>query len=340
MATLSRRGVLAATPAALLAACEPKIPMTVSATPPLDIEELGRAAESIAARVAPGVMGVGVMNLESGQSYLLNDDRPFPMAGMAMLPIAAAVLAEADSGRLSLDEPLSVLEEQLSPGVSAVAAAWPGRRDYTAMGLLEAATTQDDSTARDVLLKRIGGPGAVTAWLASKRLIGLRVDSYARDQLTRAYGMPSARPAWRAPAAFAAARDAVPTQQRLAAARAFMRSDQDSATPRGLLEFFQRLDRQELLTPASTQRLLRLLRRTRPGPLRAGLPETAFLAHQPARLGPVQGLTLAHHDAGLATLADGRVYAIVTLVSGATSALAAQDALTADLARAAILAAG
>jgi beta-lactamase class A len=341
-ATLTRRGLLVAAPAGLLAACEARMPVTVSTTPKLDIEGLSEAVDGIAARAAPGVLGVGLMNLESGQAFLRGDDRPFPMAGVAILPLAAAAFAEIEAGRLSLPERITILEEQLSPGPSAVAAAWPGRNAYSVEELLAAAVVDGDTTAADVLLKRIGGPGAVTAFLTTKKVPGVHIDSYARDQLTKPYGMASSRPDWRNPAAYAAARAAVPPEARLAALRAYLADPRDSATPRGMIEFLQMLDRQELISPDSTRRLLSMMGRATAGAvrIRAGLPASAFLAHRPGTMDPEQGIAPVHSDVGIFTLADKRAYGLAVFLSGAPLDDAACDRIIADVTRAAVKAVG
>lgn len=339
-ATLSRRGLLAAAPAGLLAACEPKMPLTVSTTPKLDIEGLQRAVDEVAASVRPGVLGVGLMNLESGQTFLELDDRPFPMAGVARLPLAGAVFAEIDAGRLSLPERLTILEEELSPGPSPIAAAWPERNAYTVEQLLEAALVGGDTTAADVLAKRIGGPGVVTAWLVGRKIPGVRADSYVRDQLTATYGMASSQPAWRDPQAYRAALAAVPADRRRAAVEAVMRGARDSATPRGTVELLQMLDRQELVSRDSTRRLLALISRAPGGALRQGLPADAFLAHCPGALPADQGLRPAWNDVGIFTLADKRSYALAVFLSGAALDDTGCARVVAQVARAATKAVG
>lgn len=342
MATLSRRSVLAAAPAGLLGACEPKMPMTVSTTPKLDIEGLLRAVDGIAAAARPGELGVGLMNLESGQSFLTNPDRPFPMQSVFKLPLAAAALAEVDAGRLAMTERLTILGEQLSPQHSPIATAWPGRRDYTVQALLEAVLVDSDNTAADVLMKQIGGPGVVTAWLDARRVPGVRVDRYERELQPEIYGMPPFRPAWRDPAAFAAAHAAVPPAARMAAMRRYMADPRDTATPRGMLEFLQRLDRGELLSPNSTRSLMALMSRTTRGNgrIRAGLPASAFLSHRPGTSGVDQGLSTAHNDVGIFTLADKRSYALAVFLSGATLDDTGRDRVIAQVTGAAVRAVG
>lgn len=341
-ATLDRRALLAAAPAGLLAACEPKMPVTVATTPKIDLEGLTRAVGAIAGQARPGVLGVGLTNLESGQTFVFNGDRRFPMQSVFKLPLAAAVLAEVDAGRMLLTEPFYLLEEQLSPPFSAIAAAWPGQREYTAQALFEAMVLDSDNTAADVLMTRVGGPGAVTAWLTGRHVPEVRVDRYERELASEAYGLPPFRPAWRDAALFARARAAAPPAERLAAMRRYMADPRDTATPRGMLEFLQMLDRQELISPAATKRLIELMGRAQRGRarIRAGLPKDAFLAHRSGTSGVDQGISTAHNDVGLFTLADRRSYALAVFLSGSTLDEAGRDRIIAEVTRAAVRAIG
>lgn len=318
------------------------MPGTVSRTPKIDEAGLDAAVARIAEAAAPAALGVGLMNLESGQVYAFEGERHFPTQSVFKLALGAAALSEAEAGRLSLDEPFQLSEEQLSPPHSPIAAAWPGRRDYSAAELLAAAVTDSDNTAADVLMRRIGGPGALTAWLKSKHVHGVRVDRYERELQPQVYGMASFRPTWRTGEAFAAARDAIPPEARMAAMRAYMADPRDTATPRGMLSFLLALQRGELLGPDQTARLLALASQpTRAGArIRAGLPPDAKLAHKPGTSGSDQGLTPAHNDVGLFTLADGRVYALAVFLSGSTLEEAARDRLIAQVTAAAVRAVG
>jgi beta-lactamase class A len=263
------------------------------------------------------------------------------MQSVFKLPLAAAAFSEIEAGRLAFTERTTILEEQLSPLHSPIAAAWPGRSAYTIQELLEAVVVESDNTAADVLMKRIGGPGAVTAWLDTRRIAGVRVDRYERELPSDVWGMPSFRPDWRDPARFAAARDAVPAPMRLAAMRRYMADPRDTATPRGMLELLQRLDRQELLSADSTRRLLALMGRTTRGKdrIRAGLPADAFLAHRPGTSGTDQGLSAAHNDVGIFTLSDKRAYALAVFLSGSTLDDTGRDRVIAQVAAAAVAAA-
>ncbi len=337
-ASLSRRVLLAAGSSALLAACGEQPNITVSRTPPLAGEQLVTDIEAIARAARPGLLGVSLMNLENSEVFLQEGERPFPMQSVFKAPLGAAVLGEVDAGRLSLDESFLLEAGHLSPPFSPIAAAWPTRRDYTARQLLEAAVGRSDNTAADVLLKRIGGPGAVTAWLDGRRLDEVRIDRYERELQPQIYGMASFRPDWRTDAAFLRARDSVPPQTRLAAIRRYLTDPRDTATPRGILDFLGMLHRGELLTARSTQLLLGIMTHTATGPnrLRAGLPMDALLAHKTGTAGTDLGINPATADIGIFTLADRRAYAIAVFLAGSTADEATRDRIIADVARTAV----
>lgn len=325
-----------------LAACRKRLAITASRTPPLEVERLNRDVAALAGRARPGILGVALINLESGQNWSWAGDRPFPMQSVFKAVLAAAALAEVDAGRLSLTEAMTLADIQLSPPHSPIADAWPARTSYTIEELLNASVLDSDNTAADVLMKRIGGPGAVTGWLQAKRVEGIRIDRYERELQPEIYGMASFRPAWRGEAAFAATQAGVPTEVRMRAMTAYMADPRDTATPRGIATFLSMLDAGELISPASTRRLLNLMAEV-PGAadqLKAGLPRDARFGHKPGTSGTDQGLTPVFNDVGIFTLSDLRSYAVAALLTGSTASDYARAALFADIARALVAAVG
>jgi beta-lactamase class A len=337
-ASLGRRDLLIGGASLALGACGREKRLTASRTPRLDMKLLDREVAALGARVAPGVLGFGLMNLESGEFWVRLGDRTFPMQSVFKLPLAAAVLNEVDIGQLKLDEVLTVQADDLSPAWSPVADAWPARTTYTALELLIAAVGNSDNTAADLLMKRIGGPGVVTAWLQARKVDEIRVDRYERQLQPDVYGMASFRPAWKGEAAFGAAMATVAPARRHAAMLTYMADPRDSATPRGMLGFLRKFDGGELLSPASTRRLLSIMLGSPRGAdrIKAGLPKGASFAHKVGTSGTDQGLNAAYNDVGIFTLKDGRSYAIAAFLTGSTSPEAARAALFADLGRLAV----
>lgn len=319
--------------ALLLAACGGETD-TVARTPPLDIKVLDKGITQLADRVE-GRLEVAVQNIDGGETWARNAEQTFPLQSVFKAPLGAAVLAEVDSGRLSLDEVLTISDMELSPPLSPISQAWPGRTTYTVRELLVAAVRDSDNTAADVLMRKIGGPGALKSWLVEHQIIGLRIDRYERELQVEAIGMPSFRPAWRTAEAFEAAKRAVPEAQRRAAWEAYAADPRDTTIASGSLNFLRQLSTGQLLSPASTKLLLGLMTETRTGAnrLKAGLPEGASLAHKTGTSGTNFGVTVATNDIGILTLKDGRKYAVVVLLADSTADLKTREAVIAEAMR-------
>ncbi|RAK56514.1 class A beta-lactamase [Phenylobacterium deserti] len=341
-ASLPRRNLLIGGLALAAAACQNNAPLTASDSRPMKLDALEAEVGRIADRCRPGVLGVGLMNLENLETWLLNGERPFPMQSVAKLPLGAAVLAEMEAGHLRLDEVVQVQETDLSPPFSPVADAWPQRTQWTVRELLAEAVGQSDNTAADLLMRRVGGPGAITAWLVSERIEEVRLDRYARELQPQSVGLMPFRSAWRGEAAYLQAITAVPPAQQQAATARYMADPQDTATPRGMLNFLQKLDSGQLVSPASAQLLLTLLKQNTAGAtrLRAGLPPNASLFHKSGTSRTIQGVNPATNDVGVFTLPNNRSYAIAVFLSGTSLDGVALDQIIAEIARAAVRAAG
>src|SRR5581483_8470154 len=204
--TVSRRA-LAVSAGAALAACGRKPLIAGRRSPPLDVKRLNDGFPALVARARPGIFSAGVTNLETGQTWYWNMGRPFPLAGAAALPLAAAALAAIEARQLALSERVTFSAVDLSAPFSAINRKWPTPPDgYSASipvsTLLTLALIWSDNTAADVLAKRIGGPSAVNAFLDEKGATDVRIDRYAREVAVESAGMPTFRPAWKDEAAF------------------------------------------------------------------------------------------------------------------------------------------
>jgi beta-lactamase class A len=332
---VGRRDLLAGGLTLALAACQREAPLTASRTPRLDMDGLNRDVAALAKSALPGALGVGLTNLESGEHFTFEGDRRFPMQSVFKLPLGAAALAEIDAGRLSPSETMTVTDETLSPFWSPIAQAYPSRTTYSVDEMLAAAVRDSDNTAADMLMKRIGGPGAVTAWLTAQRIMEIRVDRYERELQMDRLGMASFRAAWATPAAMQAAIATVAPAKRRAATLAYLADPRDTATPRSMLNFLAKLDASQLVSPASTRKLMALLMSTPRAAdrIRAGLPKAATFAHRPGSSGADLGLTAAFNDVGVFVLPDRRSYACAAFLTGSTASDQHQAALFAELGR-------
>ena len=210
---------------------------------------------------APGEIGVAAVDLASGDLVSINGDQPFPMASTVKIAIAANYLAQVEHGRRSLDDMIG------------------GR---SAARLMEAMIIRSDNPATDLLLRDLGGPATVQAWLTQHQLSGIRVDR-SIAQLLRA--------------------------------RRDLRDIRDSSTPQAMVELLRRIDDGGLLRPSSRSYLLGLMARCKTGRnrIRGLLPAGTPVEN---KTGTLSGLST---DVGFITLPGGRRLAVAFFARGGTN---------------------
>lgn len=162
---IDRRTFLAAgASAALAAGCRAASPAK-SASPAETAIEARRRLEAIRATLGPGGrLGVAAIDTGTGRKLHFDADSLYSMASTFKLPLAAAVLAQAEQGKLSVDE-------ELPFGPGRPLANSPTVEANLALGrlpiwqLCAAAVEVSDNSAANLLLRRIGGPEAVTRFV-------------------------------------------------------------------------------------------------------------------------------------------------------------------------------
>jgi beta-lactamase class A len=315
------------------------------------LEHIERTLRRIAERAA-GRIGIAVRHLESGDAVSVRGGDRFPMASVYKLPIAIQLLSMVDRGEISLDIPVTVTLADLRPGYSPLGdtlADTMVRRLATAPSdkpadaatlplgtLLARMVAHSDNTASDLVLHRAGGPAAVTARLRSLGISEMRVDRPESQLLLDFYGVSSAPPAGRWTLAEVERRmDAVRPLRRRAAAERFARDPRDTATPDAMATLLARLQRGELLSPRSTERLLSLMTETPTGAsrLKGLLPRGTSVAHKTGTTGSTGGRTAGVNDAGIITLPDGTHLVVVVFVKDAPGDVPTAETAIARLAR-------
>jgi beta-lactamase class A len=209
----------------------------------------------------PGDVGVAAVDLKSGELVTINGGKPYPMASTVKIAIAANYLAQVEHGRRSLDDKIG---------------------GQTAARLMEAMIINSSNPATDLLLRDLGGPKTVQAWLTQNNLTGLRIDR-SIAQLLRAK------------------RD--------------LHDIRDSSTPEAMVELLRRLDGGQLLRPWSRSYLLGLMSRCKTGKnrIRGLLP---FGTPVENKTGTLNGLTT---DVGYITLPGGRRIAVAFFARGGSN---------------------
>lgn len=265
-------------------------------------------------------------------------DRRFSLQSVMKLVVGAAAMDAVDRRGWRLDDEVVLRRENLSLHVQPLAAIVRERGELrTTLGdLIERAVAESDSAATDFLFDRLGGAPAIRRFLERAGVANaLRVDRDERHLQTEITGV-SWRPEFVDSAELQRARDRVAREQKRAAFDAWLADPRDTATPRAMAAFLNRLARGALLSKASTEHLLGVMRRTRTFPtrLRAGVPADWTVAHKTGTSDDFDGLNGVTNDVGILTTPDGRTIAIAVFLAESRRPATERDAALAAAARA------
>jgi len=185
-------------------------------------------------------VGVFAQDLQSGRSVAYHADDLFLLCSTFKLALAMDVLARVDRGAERLDHALAFTAHDVlahSPALE----AHPRGGAVSIEALLTSLITQSDNGAANLLLRRVGGPPAVTRFVRGLGIAPFRLDRYEPDLNVAAPG-----------------------------------DRRDTASPRAMVALAARLVRYPVLAPTSNARLIRWLRgsRTGSGRIRSVTPAT------------------------------------------------------------------
>ena len=186
----------------------------------------------------PARLGVCFLDTVTGDVSGNRMEESFALCSTFKLALVSAYLREADQGRINLDEVLAYTEADLLPWA-------PVTRKNLAKGglsiatLAQAAQEMSDGVAANLLVRRLGGPAAVTAKIREMGDTVTRLDRYEPD-----LGL-------------------------------VLSADlRDTTSPIAMAQLVRRITTGDILQHSSRERLLRWMRNTNTGSnrLRAGLP--------------------------------------------------------------------
>jgi beta-lactamase class A len=197
-------------------------------------------------------VGIAAIDLTTGDYVGIRGDQRYPMASTVKIAVAANYLVQVEHGRRTLDDMI---------------------RGHTARYWMQAMMVRSDNLATDVLIRDLGGPATIQAWLAQNGVHGLRIDRNIAGLL-------------------AAKRDLYDVR--------------DSATPKAMVELLRRIDKGNLLRASSRAHLLDLMAQCATGKnrIRGMLPYGTLVQH---KTGTLSNYT---SDVGFITLANGRRLAV------------------------------
>jgi len=137
------------------------------ATPAAAAARAERELKEIRKRIG-GRLGVHALDSQSGKRFGIDDTSRYAMASTFKLPLVAALLWQVDHGAFTIEHTLPVARDDLLPNSPAVEAkVSAGETRMTVRELCTAVVTVSDNAAANVLLKGIGGPPGLTAFMVS-----------------------------------------------------------------------------------------------------------------------------------------------------------------------------
>ncbi len=324
---------MATLPLALLACGKDEAPPPAAAAAAADT--VTPQLEQLAEQAKPGTLGVMMLDLATNEARGVNAGTAMPMQSVFKLPLGIYVMHLAQNGQLSLDEKITITKDQLSPSHSPVAENLAKKSEYTIEELVRATVQQSDNTAADILMKRTGGPQALTRFFQERGIGEFRVDRYEYELQPQSVGLPKFTGQWIGTDELTEALEQVPIESQKAAMMLYLADPRDRMSPRAGAQMLAMLERGKLLSPEYTKKMMDIMRGTTTGGnrLKAGVPKGAIVYHKTGTGWDVAERNSATNDIGIIELPDGRRIAVAVLLSGSEAPQEQREKIIADVAR-------
>lgn len=252
-----------------------------------------------------GRLGVGVIDVQTGETWYFNGDKQFPMESVVKVPVAIAALRQVDNGKLDLKQEIPLTKSDVSKIKHGYLPEKISQNAKTATlaSLIESSISRSNNGAVDVLTRTLGGPSVINTVIKDAKISGIRVDRYEAE----------------------AALSTDPKQESL-----------DSVTPRGICDLLNKLNAGKLLSKQSTAYLLDLMSHCQTGTNRipAGVPKNWTVAHKTGTGPQVNGINVATNDVAIITRPDKSSWILTVFVANAKGNPFACDNKIAEVARA------
>ena len=300
------------------------------------LADIGRAYD---AAPGGGRVGIAVEEVATRKRVGFDDHAFYPQQSVGKLWVALAVLEAVDAGKIRLTDTVIVSREDMSVFNQPIQKLLGPDGTYTTTvdGLLVLAIAHSDNAANDILMRLAGGQAAVAKVAHARHLGAIRIGPEEKTLETRIAGLDW-RPEYSFDKAFWIAREQIDAKVRTKKLDAYVNDPEDGASPWALVDAMARLKKGELLSPASTARLLDILALTDTGPLRlkAGLAQGWSIAHKTGTGQDLADRSTGYNDVGLITAPDGKTYAIVVMIASTRQPIPARQAMMAAVSRAVV----
>ena len=206
------------------------------------------------AAAAPGVVGIGVVDLSSGERWGVNDTLVFAQGSAIKIPLLIELFRRSDAGELKLTDRKTLTAADRTGGSSLLQYFSDGGSMFSLHDLAVPMIVQSDNTATNMLIDAVG-MDKVNATMAT-------------------LGFPQTK-----------------LQRKMIRPEASARGEENVSTAREAVDLMARLSRCELpLTPASCAEVRRLLELPKGGEFRQPIPSGVRVAWKP---GGLEGVSTA-----------------------------------------------
>ena len=244
-------------------------------------------------------------------------DELMPQQSVSKLWVAMAVMDAIDKGHMNLTDNVTLTRADLTVFNQPIAAAIrEGSYTTTIADLLDRQMRRSDNTANDFLMRKLGGPQAIRAFISAKGLGAIRFGPGEKYLQAKTAGL-TWKPEYIDNQMFRAARAKLSSEARVAAMDAYLADPPDGAAPAAIARALLRLKRGELLSSESTRYLLNLMSTSITGPqrLHGGVPAGWKFAHKTGTGQDLNGRTAGFNDVAILTAPDGTSYAVVVMIA-------------------------
>lgn len=251
------------------------------------------------------IVGVGIMNLENGDTLTLNGNAHFPMQSVYKFHLGLAVLNQVDKGKLALNQDIFISKADMIPNLySPLREKYPeGNLNLPLKEILKYTVSQSDNVGCDLLFKLIGGTEIANNFihnLGVKEVAILDPEVRIQSDWSLQY--------------------------------------KNYSTPFAAVQLLQKFYKQKILSKNSQDFMCKAMFETTTGPnkIKGLLPSKAKLAHKTGFSGKnKEGLTGATNDIGIITLPNGKQFAMAVFVSNSLEDEITNDKIIAEIALAA-----
>lgn len=254
---------------------------------------------------ANGIVGVGVMDLKTKETLLINQEHKFPMQSTFKFPLAIAVLNLVDKGKYKLDQPIHVTQAKLDQQTHSPMRDKHAKKDFdiTVGELLAYSVSESDNNACDILFELAGGTRKVNEYIHSLGVKDIEIVATEKEMTTGwevQYG--------------------------------------NYARPSAYLRLLQIAYERKTLSKTSHDYLWKMMVESPTGAKRIKglLPKGTEVAHKTGTSNTNdKGISAATNDVGVIKLPNGKDVAVVVFVSDATANMNTRELVIARIAKAA-----